>query len=113
MLRDPRALDPRRPALEDRFYVPRRMHEITHPTAKSFLYCGGPYHDRAWRRTGAAVVPFDQAIGFGDGSAVVMNTAGITPGVVVNPSGNAARDQFAAEAAKLHFTPWGVTGRDR
>ncbi len=67
----------------------------------------------AHRRTGAAVVPFDQAIGFGDGSAVVTNTAGIAPGVVVDPSGNAARDQLAAEAAKLHFTPWGVTGRDR
>ena len=111
----PEALDPDDPKREHRYYVPRGLSEINFPSDKAFLRDGGPpYHDPQWPRVGVyAVPPYVQITGFSDGAAVVLNTAELIPGVVMNPTGNADRDRLQSEANKLDLTPWGVRGRDR
>ena len=112
---DPEALDPDEPKLESpRFYVPRKLGEISFPSDKAFLFDIQPNHDSQWQRLGHyALPPYDRIVGFSDGSARMLNTAELIPGLIMNPSGDADHDRIRSELAKLNFTPWGVRGRDR
>jgi prepilin-type N-terminal cleavage/methylation domain-containing protein len=110
---DPHALDPARPERAVRFYIPRRISEVQFPSSKGFLKDTPVYHDAQWRRTGVSHFFTDKIAGFSDGSAEVLNTAELLPGLVMNPTGDPVRDRVRAETAKLDFTVWGVRGRDR
>lgn len=112
---DPEALDPDDPNPDHQYYVPQRLSEIAFPSDKAFLIDSGPpYHDPRWRRVGVfATPPYDQIVGWSDGSAVLLNTAEIIPGLIMNPTGDTDLDRIRSELAKLDFTPWGVRGRDR
>lgn len=113
LLLDPMALNPKQPRIVPRFYVPRKIAEVVFPGEKVFLIDDVPYHDPKWRRTGMHTMPFERIVSFGDGSAVCANSGGFTDGLIMNSSGYATRDHLQAQANSLHFTPWGVRGRDR
>lgn len=112
---DPEALDPDEPNWESpRFYVPRRLGEILFPSDKVFLFDNTLYHDPQWQRLGVyALPPYNRIAGFSDGSAIMLNTAELIPGLIMNPTGDADHDRIRRQLAKLNFTPWGVRGRDR
>lgn len=109
----PEALTVPLPRMDRRLLRTQTHADITFPSSKCVL-SEFPFHDSRMVESTILFAPRRVNIVAADGSARSMDTAAVTPGIVLRPppGGSPEVDAALADAAKFDTTPQGVHGRD-